>query len=82
MTGGDQGQQLVGDVPIRDRFTVFVAGLQQQREHVGAFFEGRVGPRLGDERVDDSVEPSPVLRSPPPGTPPTVVTPHYRRQLV
>ena len=61
MTGGDQGQQLVGDMPVRDRLTVLVAGLQQEREHVAALFEGRVGPRLGDERVDDSVNPAPVL---------------------
>ena len=26
MTGGDQGGQLVGDMPIRDRLTVLIAG--------------------------------------------------------
>ena len=51
MTGGHQGQQLVGDVPIRDRLTVVVAGLHQQREHVAALFEGRIGPCIGALRL-------------------------------
>ena len=79
VTGDQHGQQLVGDMPIRDRLTVLVAGLQQEREHVAALFEGRVGPRIGDERVDDSVDAAPVLQKPP-RTPPTEVMPHYRRQ--
>ncbi len=79
MTGGDQGQQLVGDVPIRDRLAVFVAGLQQQRKHVAALFDGRVGPRVGDKRVDDGVEPPPFHQIPPPRAPRAQVTPHYRR---
>ena len=62
MTGGDQGQQLVGDMPVRDRLTVLIAGLQQQCEHVAALLEGRVDPRIGDQRVDDSVKPAPILQ--------------------
>ena len=47
VTGAEQGQQLVGDVLIRDRLAVFVAGLQQQRKHVAALFRwrGRPAPR-------------------------------------
>ena len=64
---------------IRNRLAVFVAGLQQQREHVLALFDGRVGPRLGDQRGDDGVEPAPLLHVPPPRTPRTQVAPHDRR---
>ena len=80
MTGGHQCQQLVGDMPIRDRLTVVVAGLDQQREHVAALFEGRVGPRIGDEGVDHSVESAPVPQKPPPRTPRTQISPQFRRQ--
>jgi len=76
VTGGQQGQQLVGDVLIRDRLTVFVAGLHQQRKHVAALVQGRVGPCVGDERLDGSVETAPVPQIPPPRT---QATPQSRR---
>ena len=79
MTGDEQGQHLVGDVLIRERLTVFVAGLHQQRKHVAALYQGGIGPRIGDQRVDDSVETAPVPDMPPPQTPPTQVTPQARR---
>ena len=81
MTGAQQGQQLVGDVLIRDRLPVFVAGLQQQRKHVAALFDAQVGPRIGDKRVDEGVEPAPFapdMRAP--RTQRTQDTPRYLRR--
>ena len=65
---------------IRDRLAVVVAGLQQQCEDVAALCQSRVGPRIGDERVDDSVESVAVSRQSPSWTPPAEVSPKYRRQ--
>ena len=82
MTCGHQGQQLVGDVPIRYRLAVFIAGLQQQHEHVGASGQRSFGARLGDEFVDHRVETSPVTRELAARTPPSVFAPHDRRQAL
>ena len=64
---------------IRNWLAVHVAGLQQQCEHVGAVGQRPVGARLGDERVDDRVETSPITRQLAAGTPATVFAPHDRR---
>ena len=57
---GQQGQQLVGDVPVGDRRAIFVTRPQHQRQHIGTLLEGRIATCLGDQRVDDLVVAAPV----------------------
>ena len=78
VTGTQQRQQLVGDVLVGDRLAVFVAGLQQQCQHVFTLFDGRVGAGLGDQRGDDGVEPAPLLHVAPPRAPRPEVRAHDR----
>lgn len=80
VTGHQQGQQLVGDVPVRHRLAVAAAGPQQQRQHVVAPAGREIGTRVRDERPDHGVELAPVPRKPPTGAPPAVVAPYRRRQ--
>ena len=78
VTGTQQRQQLVGDVLVGDRLTVFVAGLQQQCQHVFTLLDGRIGACLGDQRGDDRVEPAPLLHVAPPRAPRPEVRAHDR----
>ncbi len=73
VSGGEQGEQLVGDLAVGHRAAVLVAGLQHQREHVVAFVEVPALFGLGDEPLDDGVELVPHDLEPAPGAPPPEV---------
>jgi hypothetical protein len=77
--GGEQGEQFVGDVVVRDARPVVIAGPQHQREHVLALLEVRVGQRIRDQLSHDFVVAPPVAHHPTPRAPGAVVAPDERR---
>ena len=72
VAGGEQREQFVADVLSRHRRSVLVGALQQQRQHVVAFVEVRVGLHGVDQPADHLVVAPTVARQPPPGTEPAV----------
>ena len=58
MAGDQSGHQLIADLLVGHRGTIFMSRSQQHRQHVGAIgVGGRLGPALFDELEDQSVSP-------------------------